>query len=175
MTAGLVQTTIGNRIPEWSGNKSSRVALGLLSMALGASVLAARRLHGAAMPRAETLTAMAADRGMGDRKPFAQLEGLREVAGGHADLVSIGAQALYERAHDEHVRAVREVDPDAHRRKTLTLREHALSGGRHASAPAQVSLPRDARPRVHLGVAGQRRVALRARRRPARDLRADAR
>ena len=58
MTAGLVQTTIGNRIPEWSGNKSSRVALGLLSMALGASVLAARRLHGAAMPRAETLTAI---------------------------------------------------------------------------------------------------------------------
>ena len=59
IVAGLIQATIGRRIPAWSGNKDSHLALGLLTIALGASVLVAvRTLHGAATLRAETLTAI---------------------------------------------------------------------------------------------------------------------
>lgn len=57
--AGVVQATIGTRIPDWSGNKDSHVALGLLTVALGASVLiAARTLRAATVPGPETLTAI---------------------------------------------------------------------------------------------------------------------
>jgi len=58
VVAGVAQATIGNRIPDWTGNKDSHVALGLLTIALGASVLvAARALRTAPVPRPETLTA----------------------------------------------------------------------------------------------------------------------
>ena len=60
VVAGVVQATIGNRIPAWTGHKHSHVALGLLTVALGASILiSARTLHGATMPGPETLTAIA--------------------------------------------------------------------------------------------------------------------
>ena len=39
VAAGLVQATLGARIPEWTGNKQAPVALGLLTVAL--SLLAA--------------------------------------------------------------------------------------------------------------------------------------
>jgi hypothetical protein len=53
--AGAIQATIGNRIPAWTGNKNSHVALGLLTIALGASVLvAARTLHSDTARRPET-------------------------------------------------------------------------------------------------------------------------
>ncbi len=46
MLAGLAQTTIGTRIPEWTGHKASPVALGLLTMGLSAiSVLCASLLQ----------------------------------------------------------------------------------------------------------------------------------
>ena len=65
--------------------------------------------------------AVVADRRVRDAQALAQLDRLGEVARGHAHLVAVRAQALDHRAHDEHVRAVREVDPDAHRMRTLTL------------------------------------------------------
>ncbi len=43
-----------------------------------------------------------------------QAERLREVARGHLHLVALLTQALDHRTQDEHVRAVGEVDPDAH-------------------------------------------------------------
>ena len=59
IVAGIAQATIGSRIPEWSGNKHQPVALGLLTVALGASVLvAARTLRAATAPSDETLTAI---------------------------------------------------------------------------------------------------------------------
>ena len=59
VVVGVVQATIGNRIPDWTGNKNSHVALGLLTFALGASVLvAARTLRAATVPRPETLAAI---------------------------------------------------------------------------------------------------------------------
>lgn len=58
--AGVVQSTIGSRIPGWSGNKDSNVGLGLLTIALSATVLAvaARKLRAATVPGPETLTAI---------------------------------------------------------------------------------------------------------------------
>jgi hypothetical protein len=59
IVAGVVQATIGSRIPDWSGNKGSPVALGLLTIALGATVVvAARTLRATTAPRAEMLTAI---------------------------------------------------------------------------------------------------------------------
>ena len=59
VVAGVAQATIGSRIPDWTGNKNSHVALGLLTVALSASVLvAARTLRTATVPRPETLTAI---------------------------------------------------------------------------------------------------------------------
>jgi hypothetical protein len=57
--AGVTQATIGSRIPDWTGNKHQPVALGLLTVTLGVSVLvAARPLHHGAAPGDETLTAV---------------------------------------------------------------------------------------------------------------------
>lgn len=54
--AGIAQATIGSRIPEWSGNKDQPVALGLLTVALSASALAAARtLHVSDAPRDSSL------------------------------------------------------------------------------------------------------------------------
>jgi hypothetical protein len=57
--AGVVQATIGNRIPDWTGNKDSHVGLGLLTVALSASVLVieTRTLRASTVPGPETLTA----------------------------------------------------------------------------------------------------------------------
>jgi hypothetical protein len=57
--AGVTQATIGSRIPDWTGNKHQPVALGLLTIALGASILAAARaLRAETAPGDETLTAI---------------------------------------------------------------------------------------------------------------------
>ena len=59
IVAGVAQSTIGSRIPDWSGNKGNPVALGLLTVALGTSVLtAARTLRATTDPRAEMLAAV---------------------------------------------------------------------------------------------------------------------
>lgn len=59
VVAGVAQAAVGSRIPGWSGNKDQPVALGLLTVALGASVLvAARTLRSATVPRDETLSAI---------------------------------------------------------------------------------------------------------------------
>ena len=59
IAAGLAQATAGSRMPDWSGNKAHPLALGLLTVALGASMLvAARTLRAAAMPRDEVLSAI---------------------------------------------------------------------------------------------------------------------
>lgn len=41
--AGIAQATIGSSIPDWFGNKDQPIALGLLTVALSASVVAAAR------------------------------------------------------------------------------------------------------------------------------------
>lgn len=58
--AGAVQATVGTRIPDWSGDKDSPVGLGLLTIALSASVLAiaARAQRVSTVPRPETLAAI---------------------------------------------------------------------------------------------------------------------
>jgi hypothetical protein len=43
IVAGVAQATIGSRIPHWSGDKQDPFALGLLTVALSASALAAAR------------------------------------------------------------------------------------------------------------------------------------
>ena len=59
IAAGITQATIGNRIPNWSGNKAHPVALGLLTVALTVSALvAARTLRSAPTPGNETLAAI---------------------------------------------------------------------------------------------------------------------
>jgi hypothetical protein len=59
IAVGVTQAAIGSRIPEWTGNKHQPVALGLLTIALGVSVLvAARTLRSSAAPGDETLTAI---------------------------------------------------------------------------------------------------------------------
>ena len=70
---------------------------------------------------AQALAAVAPDRRVRDAKALAQLERLGEVARGHAHVVAVRSQALDHGAHDQHVRAVREIDPDAHGRRTLTI------------------------------------------------------
>jgi len=60
VVAGVAQVTIGNRIPEWSGNKDQPVALGLLTIALGVSILlAARLLRAETAPSDERITGIA--------------------------------------------------------------------------------------------------------------------
>ncbi len=59
IAAGAAQSTIGSRIPNWSGNKAHPVALGLLTVALSVSALvAARTLRTAPTPGNETLSAI---------------------------------------------------------------------------------------------------------------------
>ena len=60
IAAGVLQATIGSRIPDWSGNKDSHVGLGLLTIALSATTLAvaARKLRAATVPGPETLSAI---------------------------------------------------------------------------------------------------------------------
>ena len=54
IVAGVAQASIGSRIPDWSGNKDQPVALGLLTVALSASVIvAAQTLRPADAPRGE--------------------------------------------------------------------------------------------------------------------------
>ena len=60
-------------------------------------------------PAARPVTA---DRGVRHIEALAQLERLGEVARGHAHVMAVGAQQLDQGAHDEHVRAVGQVDPD---------------------------------------------------------------
>ena len=72
---------------------------------------------------------------------LAQLERLGEVARGHRDVVAVGAQALDHGAHDEHVRAVREIDPDAHRARTVTLRDRRVARASRVLPARPVSLP----------------------------------
>jgi hypothetical protein len=57
--AGVVQATVGSRIPEWTGAKGQPVALGMLTIALGLTVVAAGRvLRSSSAPPSETLTAV---------------------------------------------------------------------------------------------------------------------
>jgi hypothetical protein len=47
VAAGLIQTTLGAVIPDWTGDKPAPVGLGLLTVGMGAgALLAARRLRG---------------------------------------------------------------------------------------------------------------------------------
>ena len=57
---------------------------------------------------------MMADRGVLDPKAVEQLQRLSEVTRRHAHFVAVLAQQLDHGAHDEHVRAVGQVDPDTH-------------------------------------------------------------
>jgi len=57
---------------------------------------------------------MAPNRGVGDPEALTQRERLSEVTRGDLDLVTFRAQALDHRSHDQHVRAVRQIDPNAH-------------------------------------------------------------
>jgi hypothetical protein len=57
---------------------------------------------------------MAPDDGVAHPEAVQQAERLGEVACGDRDVVALGAQGGDDRAQHEHVRAVGEVDPDAH-------------------------------------------------------------
>jgi len=60
VVAGVTQATVGSRLPDWTGNKGSPVALGLLTVALGISVVVAARFVTSRPPRRpEPLTAIA--------------------------------------------------------------------------------------------------------------------
>jgi membrane protein DedA with SNARE-associated domain len=60
---------------------------------------------------------MAPNRCVRDPEALAQRERLGEVACCHTHLVAIRTQALDHRPHHKHVRAVRQVDPNAHRKR----------------------------------------------------------
>jgi hypothetical protein len=60
------------------------------------------------------LAAVAADDCVLEAVAFAELDRLREVARSHLHLVTVLPHRLNQRAHDEDVRAVGQVDPDAH-------------------------------------------------------------
>jgi hypothetical protein len=64
--------------------------------------------------RGQPLAAMPADRRVLDAEPLAQLERLGEVARRDLHLVPVRPHDLDQRAHDQHVRTVRQVDPDTH-------------------------------------------------------------
>lgn len=60
VVAGVIQATVGSRLPDWTGNKDNPVALGLLTMALGITVVVAARFLTSHPPRRpEPLTAIA--------------------------------------------------------------------------------------------------------------------
>jgi hypothetical protein len=87
----------------------------------GSTLLGARPAHERGRARrearrlgAEPPAAVVPDLGVRDAEALAQLDRLCEVARGHTHVVAVRMQALDHGPHDEHVRAVREVDPDAH-------------------------------------------------------------
>ena len=57
---------------------------------------------------------MTPDRGVLDPEALTQRERLGEVARGHLHVVAVLDQVLDHGPHHEHVRTVREVDPNAH-------------------------------------------------------------
>ena len=61
----------------------------------------------------ELAAAVVADRRVVDPEALEQPERLREVARGDEHLVAARAQHVDDRPHDEHVRGVGEIDPDA--------------------------------------------------------------
>ena len=67
--------------------------------------------------------AVVADRGVVEPEALEQPECLREVARGHEDLVATPPQRLDHRAHHQHVRGVRQVDPNPHEARQATLRK----------------------------------------------------
>ena len=137
----------------------------------------------------QPLAAMAPDRCVVDVQALAQLERLREVARGHTHVVAVRAQALDHGAHDEHVRTVRKVDPDSHGRTGRPGRPATgtCRGGRSALPQTCNGARHDHRPDAGHGIVGRPMLVLasisetlvnetsqlRARSRPARDIRAD--
>ena len=91
-----------------------------------------REISARALPSAEA-PPWPADRRRLDPVQLEQLHRLRVLARGHLDLVPALAQQPDQRPEDEHVRRVREVDPDAHLRATLTAHWISFAYG-HAPA-----------------------------------------
>ena len=83
----------------------------------------------------ESAAAMAPDRGVLDSEPLAQPERLREVARGHLDVVAAGAQVRDHGSHHEHVRGVRQVDPDPHPALGRDVNPNSGAIARSATAP----------------------------------------
>jgi membrane protein DedA with SNARE-associated domain len=69
---------------------------------------------------------MAPDCRVGDTETFAQRERLGEVARGHLHLVAVLTQALDHRPHHEHVRAVRQINPNAHLKRDGIVAQRML-------------------------------------------------
>jgi membrane protein DedA with SNARE-associated domain len=69
---------------------------------------------------------MAPDCRVGDTETFAQRECLGEVARGHLHLVAVLTQALDHRPHHEHVRAVRQINPNAHLKRDGIVAQRML-------------------------------------------------
>jgi hypothetical protein len=63
-----------------------------------------------------------------DPEPLAQRDRLREVACRHTNFVPVSLQQLDHRPHHQHVRAVRQVDPNAHRRHGIGARRGRAPG-----------------------------------------------
>ena len=116
-----------------------------------------------------------ADRRVRDPEPLAQPERLREVAGGHLHLVPGAPQPLDHRRQHEHVRRVREVDPDPHALSALERHIAAMTcaacsapsdgpigTARFVRASSSVTGSRGPpRERRHRGLAVQRRPVVR--------------
>ncbi len=66
--------------------------------------------------------AVAAEHGERMAPVFEQLDGVREGARGQLDIVAVPLEQLDERTENEHVRRVREIDPDAHAAAMLVRR-----------------------------------------------------
>ena len=69
---------------------------------------------------------MAPDCRVGDTETFAQRQRLGEVARGHLHLVAVVAQALDHRPHHEHVRAVRQINPNTHLKRDGIVAQRML-------------------------------------------------
>ena len=67
-------------------------------------------------------SSVAADHPMGVAPAFEQLDGVGQRPGGQGHLVAVALHQLDERAEDEHVSGVGEVDPDPHRGTMLLAR-----------------------------------------------------
>src|SRR5215218_1973927 len=96
----------------------------------------------------EPPAAVTADRRVLDAEAVAQLERLGEVACGDLDLVTVGAHRLDQRAHDQHVGTVGQVDPDAHAATTSRIWSSVSSGpiGSARWVRATSSVPGSSRP-----------------------------